>query len=433
MPTPQEEYFTRSVTELADILPITTCQDVMSTTGLKLVNKGVRLDSTFSEKLCKHSILPPLEQCLVVENGITTEDIVSLAKQLLSQDPAMMRMVDRMQNPLVLIEALRSIPLCDPIIFLLTLAQERRSSLLRHSVKVALICLYLGRQQNLPMQKLVELATAGLLHDLSELRINEKLLREGAHPTRAERELIYTHPASSQRILLNAEIYPLEIINAVMRHHECIDGSGYPFGLVGSEMEEADMILSLAELVATKLDQEVLDGKPHLEIALKYNLQKFHPALLKHLTMLYEHNELDTGEVPTLDLADVALLQQQIRHIFLAIEFWKRLKGDIPIRLRSPSVYIQQRLLNVAQAAREAGINIANAVSVIEGLEGDESCLQDLYQVNLETLNELREIVFEVQRRWPQYPADLTAIGAAVNGWMEYMQELLLEKRERVK
>jgi hypothetical protein len=44
-----DEHFTRSVTELADMLPVTTCMDVFSTTGIKLVNKGVRLNATFFE------------------------------------------------------------------------------------------------------------------------------------------------------------------------------------------------------------------------------------------------------------------------------------------------------------------------------------------------------------------------------------------------
>ncbi|MFA6901810.1 MAG: hypothetical protein WC236_01875 [Gallionellaceae bacterium] len=44
-----EEYYIRSVIELADILPVTTCQGVFSTTGIKLVNKGVLLNSTFLE------------------------------------------------------------------------------------------------------------------------------------------------------------------------------------------------------------------------------------------------------------------------------------------------------------------------------------------------------------------------------------------------
>lgn len=433
MPTPSEEYYTRSVTELADILPVTTSRDVYSTTGLKLVNRGVLLDSTFSEKLCQHSILPPLEQCLVVEHGVDVEQLVEMATNLLHTRPVLMRVARELKDVRPMLDALRAVELSDPMVFLLTLARERRLGLLVHSVTVALISLYLGMRRNLPAQKLAELASAGLFHDLSELRIHEKLLRAGAQPTAEEREQIYMHPASSQRILLNAGIYPLDIVNAVMRHHECLDGSGYPFGLVGSEMGELAKILSIAELAVSKLDQQERDGKPCLEIALKYNLQKYDAELLSQLGFMYEHEEGRSADVRTLDLVDPEMLRLQISYIFLVMEFWKRLKGAEPVRLRSPSAYIEQRLQSLAQATREAGINISNASSVIDGMQGDEQCLQDLFQINQETLAQIREVVFEVQRRWPKYYTDQTPIGKAVNGWMEYMQELLLHKKERVR
>ena len=42
-----DEYFTLSITELSDIVPVTTSQEVFSSTGIKLVNRGVRLNSSY--------------------------------------------------------------------------------------------------------------------------------------------------------------------------------------------------------------------------------------------------------------------------------------------------------------------------------------------------------------------------------------------------
>lgn len=87
MKNSNEEYYTGSVTELADIVPVITSQEVFSDTGMKLVNKGIRLNSSFFERLGRHNILPPLEQCLIVENGVTSAEIVTIAQQLLEIDP----------------------------------------------------------------------------------------------------------------------------------------------------------------------------------------------------------------------------------------------------------------------------------------------------------------------------------------------------------
>ncbi len=425
-----EEYYTRSVTELADIVPVTTCQDVFSTTGIKLVNKNVRLNSSFFERLGRHNILPPLEQCLVVENGVSCDEIVALARQLLAIDSPLARMLKKLPGHVDVFEILHAVTLSNPMVFLLTLARERRPRLLTHSVTVALISIYLGVRLSLHRQKLIELASAGLFHDLGELRIDFSLLTEDAHPTPAEREEIFIHPATSQRMLLNSSIYSLDIVNAVMRHHEYIDGSGFPFGLLGVEMGQQAKILSIAEVAASKLDQEAQDGVCRLEVALKFNLHKFDPVLLGYLSALYEHELVSDEDQKTLTFVSEPQLHKQINNIVLALVFWQRLLGDTPIRARSPSAYIHQRLASLSQATREAGINASDKASVTNAIGGDVKCMVELNQINRETLRQIMEVVFEVQRRWPTYQSDMTDIGKVVNSWMEHMQGLLLEERE---
>lgn len=431
MDLPNEEYYTHSVTELADIVPVTTSQEVFSTTGIKLVNRNVRLDSSFFERLGRHNILPPLEQCLVVENGVTNFEIVSMAQKLLASDAPLALMASKLSGTDILFEVLQEVPLTDPMVFLLTLARERRPELFAHSVTVALISMYLGARLGLPKKKIIELATAGMLHDIGELRIDARLLKEGAHPTPAQREQIYTHPSTSQRMLLNSSIYSLDVVNAVMRHHEYIDGSGFPFGLVGIEMGEAAKILSIAEVAATKLEQEALDGIPRLEVAFKFNIQKFDPVLLAYLSVLNEKNVDNIDYNQSLTLVSLANLHSQINNIGLAIMFWNRLLGDIQIRPRTPSAYIHRRLNSLSQATREVGINTADQGSVTAAIDGDEKCLAELNQINRETLRQITEIVFEVQRRWPLYKSDTTEVGGVVRSWMEHMQGLLLLEHER--
>ena len=115
----------------------------------------------------------------------------------------------------------------------------------------------------------------------------------------------------------------------------------------------------------------------------------------------------------------------------MAIVFWQRLLGKTEIRPRSASAYIQQRLTSLSQASREAGINTADKQSVIIGIQGDVQSMAELKQINQEVLDQVTEIVFEVQRRWPTYQDDQTTVGTVVSGWMEYMQKMLLDVRER--
>jgi hypothetical protein len=160
-------------------------------------------------------------------------------------------------------------------------------------------------------------------------------------------------------------------------------------------------------------------------------MQKFDSTLLGYLSVLYEHNAGGSDEDFTVATSHVSvpLIQTQIDNIVLVLTFWKRLLGDIPIRPRSPSAYIHQRLNSLAQASREAGINLADKADVTAAIEDDKKCLAELNQINLETLRQMHEIVFEVQRRWPTYQTDMTPIGKVVSGWMEHIQGLLLKQK----
>lgn len=430
MQNSNEEYYTRSVTELADIVTVITCQDVFSTTGIKLVNKNTRLNSSFFERLVRHKILPPLEQCLIVEKGVGIRELSDLAGQLLSMDPPLARMSKNIPNLPDIFEVLGEIKLSNSMIFLLTLARERRPALLVHSMTVVLVCLYLGIKLCLPRNQLLDLATSGLFHDLGELRIDSRMIEEDAHPTPTEWGPIHMHPATAQRMILNSSIYSIDIVNAVMRHHEYIDGSGYPFGLMGIEMGKLAKILSIAEMAASKLALEAMDGVPRLEVALKFNLHKFDPELLGYLSVLYEYDRNKAEAERTIVPVELQHLHSQINTIWLAFEFWRRLLGDIQIRPRSPSAYIHQQLESLLQATREVGINIADKTSVTRNIDGDENCLSELNQINLEILRQITEIVLEVQRRWPNFLEDCTEVGKIVKDWIEYMQSLLLVKRK---
>jgi len=115
--------------------------------------------------------------------GSITTKIVTLAQQLLEAKPALGQMAKALPDPAVFFEVLQAIVLTEPVVFLLTLARERRPRLLTHSVEVALMCIYLGvRLWPAAAKNCLNWASAGLFHDLGELRIDARLLEAGRAP-----------------------------------------------------------------------------------------------------------------------------------------------------------------------------------------------------------------------------------------------------------
>lgn len=88
---------------------------------------------------------------------------------------------------------------------------------------------------------------AGLVHDLGRAAIPTGVWeRTGPLPVESW-ELIRLHPYQSGRILARSpELAPLGAIAG--RHHERIDGSGYPSGIRGSDLDELSRLLAAADV-----------------------------------------------------------------------------------------------------------------------------------------------------------------------------------------
>jgi HD-GYP domain-containing protein (c-di-GMP phosphodiesterase class II) len=88
---------------------------------------------------------------------------------------------------------------------------------------------------------------AGLVHDLGRVAVATGIW-ERPGPLRAEEwEQVRLHPYHSGRILSRSpELAPLGVIAS--RHHERVDGTGYPAGVRGGEIDEVARVLAAADV-----------------------------------------------------------------------------------------------------------------------------------------------------------------------------------------
>ncbi len=98
-----------------------------------------------------------------------------------------------------------------------------------HSARVARLSVYFGMKLGLCAQELVTLQAAGLLHDIGKLRINRRVLRKPGPLTRRERCEIQRHPQYGFEML--AALPNPALREITLKHHERLDGKGYPHGI----------------------------------------------------------------------------------------------------------------------------------------------------------------------------------------------------------
>jgi putative nucleotidyltransferase with HDIG domain len=117
----------------------------------------------------------------------------------------------------------------------------------RHAATVAHYGRELAAAAGLSEHEQAVAHTAGLLHDIGKEALPDHILlgRSELHP--AERRLIERHPVDGARLLLRVEGLG-EVANAVLAHHERIDGYGYPDGLGGDDIPMTARILAIAEV-----------------------------------------------------------------------------------------------------------------------------------------------------------------------------------------
>ena len=132
-----------------------------------------------------------------------------------------------------------------------------------HSERVVTYSLRLGREYGLDSHRIKALEFGSLLHDIGKIGVPDSILRKPAKLTDDEWVLMRQHPVHGRQILRGIEF--LEgAARVVAQHHEQWDGSGYPTGLSGEDIDVCARIFAVADAFdAITSDRVYRKGKPY--------------------------------------------------------------------------------------------------------------------------------------------------------------------------
>lgn len=112
---------------------------------------------------------------------------------------------------------------------------------------VAKLAVAIGRILDLPAQQLDEIHFCGLLHDIGELTLPQRILCSSTRLSRQELDIVRTHCQAGADLLKDLG-YPSPVVRVALEHHERLDGSGYPLGLGGDEICLEAKIVAVADV-----------------------------------------------------------------------------------------------------------------------------------------------------------------------------------------
>ena len=116
-----------------------------------------------------------------------------------------------------------------------------------HNGRVGHLCVRIGRQLGMTASEQRVLARSGLLHDIGKLGIPGSILHKHDPLDDSEWKLMKTHPEVGLRILQWAGHFERALL-AVLHHHERMDGTGYPHGLVGDAIPIEARVVAVADM-----------------------------------------------------------------------------------------------------------------------------------------------------------------------------------------
>lgn len=116
-----------------------------------------------------------------------------------------------------------------------------------HSINVGMISAIIGKWSGKSPEDERILVSCGLFHDIGKLLIPKEILNKPGKLTDEEFEIIKEHPKNGYGLLKNLPLDERIKYSALM-HHEKIDGSGYPFKLKGSHIDDFAKIVTIADI-----------------------------------------------------------------------------------------------------------------------------------------------------------------------------------------
>lgn len=157
----------------------------------------------------------------------------------------------------------------------------------KHSVDVGTMAAIIAKALGESDKFINDIAVAGLLHDIGKEEIPLSILNKPAKLSFDEFELMKTHPVRGYRLLVDSTDISEEIRQAILNHHENVDGTGYPRRLNSNKIGKMAQIIAIVDvydaLVTKRPYKEAKSPAEAIEIMFtmsnKFNLDYFRAFL----------------------------------------------------------------------------------------------------------------------------------------------------------
>lgn len=183
-----------------------------------------------------------------------------------------------------------------------------------HSFDVCVYAIVLGRHLGMQPKELENLGTCGLLHDMGKVSIPPELLQKKGQLSAEEFELMKKHTLFGRDILMASRNLFNGAVDVAYAHHENIDGSGYPRGLLGHQLSQNSKIVAVVDRYDAITSERVYqNGRTHMEAITILNKAAAKQQIDSPLTMGFVSTlgVFPAGSIVELSSGEIAIVLTQ--------------------------------------------------------------------------------------------------------------------------
>lgn len=159
-----------------------------------------------------------------------------------------------------------------------------------HSVNVCTFGIALADQLGIKNEaNIKDLGLGALLHDIGKSKVSERILNKRAPLNRAEFEIVKRHPEWGIDVVKDNSLISEDARYPIIQHHERMDGSGYPSGVVGKHIHDFGRIIAVCDvfdaLTTRRVYQDALETFTAFRV-MHDNRHEFDEKILREFTVL---------------------------------------------------------------------------------------------------------------------------------------------------
>ncbi len=340
---------------------VVATEDIRNVQGHLLVAKGGEIDSRLAEKVLRFKLLRAIEDSVAIENEFNADSLLKRLTYFLDGDPSFKNLKELMP-PLVIKSCCEAFCRFAVLRQKLTVLAIQLPMVFEQALFVAWFGALVRHKSKANPEQCMAAFIAGLSHDLGMLHISPAVLnKQGAFEPEEWRQM-QAHPIIGAKLLQVIAKMPAEVARGVLEHHENLDGTGYPRGLMGDKLGELGQTLNLLDSLFAiyrkyfkPFNRSLRDLIPIIQMN---SHSRFGSAGAAAIILLKKMPENKTCGVPVALMPDfVAAVKGRNDYLNKNIQIINQLATQIGYQNKNPRIIaIQNSIIHIAVSLVQSGI-----------------------------------------------------------------------------